>query len=385
MTAPARRRTPPPVKPLLLSALALLLAVSVSACDDGAIDGSSSGSSSSSGTGGAACEPGSHTTPNGCEATLASWTAAPSLVKGRDHHATFAATSPAGTFLYTMVGASASGSADSTVERAAIAEDGSLGAFEKIGNTPKGLIGPGFAQLDRSFVLAGGLGSDGNSTPSTFVGQVGDDGAVTFTAGPDLTKSRYHVSLSYAKGYVYAIGGLFQDVSSGTPDQTVEAAVERASFDGTTLGAWTTLAPLPAPTTHHAAVSFDGALWLIGGGSGAAAKTSILRSAVADDGSLGDWIEVGVLPEGRATSSALVFLDQLYVVAGMTSLTGGEVATVLRAPIADGAVGAFEELAPLPKARAHAHQTPLVNGHLYNVGGSIHHAVQKDVFVGLLE
>lgn len=370
--------------PLFLACLALSLA----ACDDGATDASSS-SSSSSGTGGAGgglqCEVGSHATATGCEATLESWTPGPNLLKGRDHHVTFAATSPAGTFLYTALGATAAGSADSTVERAAIAADGSLGAFEKIGSTPKGLIGPGLATLDRSFVLAGGLASDGNSTTSTFVGHVEDDGTVTFTSGPELATSRYHVSASYVKGFVFAIGGLFQDVSSGSPMQTVEDVVERASFDGTTLGAWTTLAPLPMATTHHAAVAHDGAIWLIGGGSGASARKTILRATVGDDGSLGAWENVGELPEGRATSSAFVFLEHLYVVAGMKGLASGEVATVLRAPIADGKVGAFEELAPLPKARAHAHQTPLVNGHLYNVGGSINHVVQKDVFIGLLD
>lgn len=337
------------------------------------------------------CGPGSHVGANGCEATLESWTAGPNLIKGRDHHVTFAATSPAGTFLYTMLGASGSGSADVTIERSAIAADGSLGAFEKIGAAPKGLIGAGYAHLDaeadagRSFVLVGGLASDGNSTTATFVGHVEDDGSVKLTAGPDLATSRYHVTATYVNGFVFAIGGLNQDVTGGTPKQVVEDVIERATFDGTTLGAWSTVAPLPMPSTHHAALAFDGALWVIGGGSGATAKTTILRATVGADGSLGAWTSAGELPAGRATSSAFVFLDHLYVVAGMTSLTGGEVATVLRAPITGATVGAFEELTPLPKARAHAHQTPLVNGHLYNVGGSISHVVQKDVFIGVLD
>ena len=77
-------------------------------------------------------------------------------------------------------------------------------------------------------------------------------------------------------------------------------------------------------------------LFVIGGGSGASARKTILRATVGADGALGTWENAGELPEGRATSSAFVFLEHLYVVAGMTSLTGGEVATVLRAPIVDG-------------------------------------------------
>jgi hypothetical protein len=332
------------------------------------------------------CAPGSHAAGDVCEATLTGWTAGPLLLRARDHHVTFVATSAAGSYLYAMLGAGPSGTAETTVERAAIAEDGSLSAFEKTAAAPTGLIGPGFAQLDANFALAGGLTNDGNSTTSTFVGHVGDDGALTFTPGPDLAESRYHVTLSYARGFVFAIGGLHQDVSTGTPMQKVEDVVERASFDGTTLGAWTTLAPLDAPVTHHAAFVHQDAIYLIGGGSGAAATKTIQRATVAADGSLGAWEHAGDLPEGRATSSAFVLLDHLYVLAGMTSLTGGERDTVLRAPIdASGQVGAFEELPVLPKARAHSHQAPVFGNHVYSVAGSINHVGQKDAFIGTFE
>jgi hypothetical protein len=101
---------------------------------------------------------------------------------------------------------------------------------------------------------------------------------------------------------------------------------------------------------------------------------------------LGAWADAGELPEGRATSAATVFLDQVYVIAGMTELTGGEVDTVLRATFgADGTVGAFEELAPLPTPRAHSHQAPLYQGTLYSVGGSIMHDPQDGVYLGALE
>ncbi len=66
-----------------------------------------------------------------------------------------------------------------------------------------------------------------------------------------------------------------------------------------------------------------------------------------------------------------VFLDQLYVFAGMTTLVGSEVAGVERAPLdASGKVGEFVDLPALPLVRAHSHQTPLYEGHFYSVGGS---------------
>ena len=103
-------------------------------------------------------------------------------------------------------------------------------------------------------------------------------------------------------------------------------------------------------------------------------------------GEVGTFEVVGQLPEARATCSTTVFLDQLHVFAGMKSLVGQERDTVLRAPLgADGKVGTFGELAPLPMARAHTHQTPLHAGFFYSAGGSIGHVPQKDVFVGKLQ
>jgi Kelch motif protein len=342
------------------------------------------GGGGSGGGGGAACPPGSHAGAMGCEAELSGWTPGPSLMNARDHHVTFVGTTPNGAFLYALVGTTPLGGAATSVERAPI-EGGMLGSFEALPNAPEGLIGPGFAQVGSGFVIAGGLVIAGGSTTDTFVGNVQDDGSLSLSPGAPLAHSRYHVALAASKGFVFAIGGLFQD--AGPPvSQMVEASIERASFDGTTLGAWQDIDPLPAPRTHHALVAYDGALYVIGGGSGQPASTDVLRSVVADDGTLGPWTPAGTLPEGRATSSAFVFVDHLYVVAGMTLLTGDEKATVLRAPIAeDGSVGAFEEVAALPLARAHAHQAPMFEDLVFSAGGSINHVDQSEVFVGRFE
>jgi hypothetical protein len=248
----------------------------------------------------------------------------------------------------------------------------------------------GIAQIDTSIVLAGGLGIEGAQAVSitdSVLGVIGDDGAITFTPGPSLLASRYHLTLSADRGFVYAVGGLEQTYVNGSPSQKFSDAVERAPFDGKTLGDFTALAPLSAPLTHHTSVVHNHAIYLIGGISGGpAGRTEILRSAVDEAGDLGPWDPAGDLPEGRATSSAFVFMDQLYVVAGATAAQGGEVSTILRAPfLADGKVGSFEELTPLPKARAHAHQAPLFGTTIYSAGGSIDHKVQKDVFLAHLE
>lgn len=350
--------------------------------------GGSGGTGGSTGTSACdACPAGSHEASDcACEATLAEWAAGPPLNAGRDHHVTFLVETKSGPFLYVGAGASTLGAPLDGVERAAVAEDGSLGAFEKIEKLPKGLVGPGIGQAGSGLVIGGGLLTSGDSTAETWVGAVGDDGHLTFTAGAPLTTDRYHVAMIAAKGFVFALGGLQQKIVGGSPMQTVLDVVERASFDGKVLGDFAAIGTLPGKLTHHTVFYHNDALYVLGGGSGATATTDVVRATLSDAGELGEWQVVGQLPEARATASATVFLDQLYVFAGMKSLVGEERDTVLRAGIAaDGSVGAFSELLPLPSKRAHCHQTPLFAGHFYSAGGSINHKGQKDVYVGKLE
>lgn len=339
--------------------------------------------------GGIDCPAGSHDDGSGaCAATLGAWSEGGALVKGRDHHVSFVATTPSGSFFYVAGGTSGAGLLDG-VERSPLGGDGALAGFAAAGDLPRSVAGAGLAQIDRAVVLAGGLGMEGIQAVSigdTVVGAIADDGALTFAAGPPLGATRYHLTLSADRGFVYAIGGLSQTVVGGATQQAFADAVERAPFDGTTLGAFTALAPLPEGLTHHAAVVREHAIYLIGGIAGTAARTDILRATVEESGDLGPWQAAGDLPEGRATSAAFVFLDQLYVIAGATQAMGGETATVLRASFeAGGAVGPFEELAALPLARAHAHQAPQLGTALFSAGGSIDHVVQGEVFVARFE
>jgi hypothetical protein len=349
--------------------------------------GGGTGGAGGGGTGGseAFCPTGSHPGALDCEADLKDWTAGPKLAHKRDHHVTFVAETPAGAFLY-VVGGVGGAATVKQIERSTIAKDGTLSAFADVAMMPEGLLGAGLAQVDRSFVIAGGLGDDSNSKTSVYVGQIADDGGVSFTKGPDLGASRYHVSLAYSQGYIYAMGGLFQSVVGGMPTQKVVDTIERAAFDGKTVSPWEMVAPLPVALTHHASIVYKNAIYVIGGGSDAAASPDILRATVSNKGELGPWENFGTLSKGLASPSVNIFLDQLYVFAGMTTLSGGEVATVERAPL-DGAgkVGTFSDLPPLPLARAHSHQTPLFQGHFYSVGGSKNHVPQNEVFVGTLQ
>ncbi|HEY4118638.1 MAG TPA: hypothetical protein VGM56_12320, partial [Byssovorax sp.] len=263
------------VRSALLFAAALVLPIaSLAACGsdsnatgggaasaDSSTTASTTSTGSASGGGGASsCPTGSHAAGATCEATLAGWSNGPSLTEPRDHHVTFIATTSQGSFLYVAAGTNALGTALASVDQAPIMADGTLGPFAETTTLPEGLIGPGMAQVGNGVVIGGGLSQSGTTIGDTFVGAISDAGVITFTPGSVMNTGRYHVSYSADRGYVYAIGGLIQSGFS----QSISSDVERATFDGTTLGPWTALTSLDQPITHQAAVVYEHAIYLAG-------------------------------------------------------------------------------------------------------------------------
>ncbi len=310
---------------------------------------------------------------------LDTWTAGASLGTGRDHHVSFV-DQTGGDFLYVM-GGSSGHAAISGIERSAIATDGSLAGFERLDLLPEAALGMGLCGGDGRYVIAGGLDGTSNSTKSVYSIAVQSDGSLKVEEAPSLDVDRYHLTLACVGDYVFAMGGLQQFYDGGVPEQTVATVVERSQRGDGTLGAWETVGDLPAPRTHQAVAVYESSIYLLGGGEGAAATTTLWRAEVGSDGSLGAWSEAGELPEARATSAAFFRGEQLYMVAGMTMMTGKEVATVLRGERQeDGSITGWEEQSALPQPRAHAHQAPIFGTTLYSLGGSIDHIVQSDVY-----
>jgi hypothetical protein len=323
-------------------------------------------------------------------AELSGWSDGPALATRRDHHATAVLESSQGAFLYVMGGVQDMQTGLGSTEYSAIGSDGALGPFQSGAPLSEVMIGHSIAVVDDVVVLTAGIragpGGTGVLTTRTDVARVQADGTLSpWSAGPELAASRFHHSSAAHGRFVYVVGGLTGAGTDNTP------SVERAevSEDGT-LSAWTEVTPLPGKRSHHAVVAHDGALWVTGGLSGdpAGAHTSfsdVLRAAVDENGDLGAWTIAGELPQTLATHSSFVHAGALYVAGGVE---GGSTntAAVRRAAISsDGTLGTFEELAPLPKARAHAHQTPLHAGFVYSAGGAFEHSSLADVFVGRFE
>jgi len=326
-----------------------------------------------------------HAVDGGCDSTIA-WAAAGSLAPGRDHHATFVANAQSGPFLFVIGGTDHYSSYIlDDVQRAPIHADGTLGAWTKLSPLPGVLAGQAVAVVDDTIVLAGGVTEVAGHTALTrnvLVAHLTPDGDLpSWTMGPPIATAREHLSTVVQGRTIYLAGGLVG--TDGTTD------VERSTVgsDGT-LSPWQQQAPLPLKVSHHAAVAGDGAVWLTGGLQGDPNTTGtsidlVLRAPILDDGTLGAWQTAGHLPAPLCVHSSSVFGGFMYVFGGIESDTDFT-ANVRRATIsADGTLGPWLDATPLPRARGHVLETPIWNGTVYSVGGSVEDlSVLTDVVIG---
>jgi len=341
--------------------------------------------------GGAECDAGSHRGPDGaCESSLASWTDGPPLTKKRDHHVTFVAGAGASAFLYVLGGVQDNSTLLSSAERAPLGADGAVGAWSMGTQLPEGMAGHMVALVENTVIVSGGFRAGSSGQPilsdKSELAELQPDGSLgAWSEGPKMSVTRFHHAMVSSGDTLYVVGGLTGDNTDNTP--VVERAV--VSSDGK-LGAWSLATPLPEKRSHHGLAADDAALYVTAGlkGDPAGVHTDlrdVLRAPINADGSLGEWSTVGELPATLATHSSFIHLGYLYVVGGVEG-SSKDTNHVRRASIgADGILGAWEDLAPLPKARAHAHHTPVHGAFVYSAGGAVDHASMPDVFVGHFE
>jgi len=312
----------------------------------------------------------------------------PPLNEARDHHITFVMEHDGVGFLYVLGGIQNNSRAVTEIERAQIADDGSLGPFEIVASLPVWTAGgPVVVHGTRFYLFSGLRAVEGRPAhvAAVDIADVAADGTMAWSAGPPMAHARGHGGAVLVGERIYVVGGL---------DDTFvnNASVESAAVVDDGLSDFRREADLPVPLSHFSLVAEGQRLLLTGGLTGdsrtAAARTEILTAAIGADGTLEAWTtDPTSLGVGRSVHASVVIDGQLHLIGGLAgvdnSLAGVDVANVV------GSVGAFRP-GPDGFGRAHVHHAPLFGDRVYLVGGvtfgaNAVHESHAESFIGVLE
>ena len=230
-----------------------------------------------------------------------------------------------GRFLY-VIGGSASG-AQPTVERAVVNADGSLGPFATVSTTLKeARFGHVSVVLGDYLYVAGGVGNNGNKPSSVERAAINPDGTLgdfAIVSGVTLNTPRNYLTAFATDRYLYLIGGL--DSTALDTGHIERAAI---NLDGS-IGPFASMSPLIDGRAAHTSMIVGGELYVVGGLTPAGHVSSVERALIGSDGSLGAFASVLSLTAVRARHVTAVIGNSLYVIGGETEQPGGEVAVVL--------------------------------------------------------
>ncbi|HET9012126.1 MAG TPA: hypothetical protein VFN38_09955 [Gemmatimonadaceae bacterium] len=272
--------------------------------------------------------------------------------------------------------------------------------FTPTGGTPIQATIANAADWSDAFVVTtvpAGITADANITVQTAVGTSNpvpftlvssaafSPSTITWTRTTDLPVALQGLGAVYVPvttgtthpSYVYTVGGA--DAANVAVTTMYRAQVQTSGA----LGAWSTMTPLPAARAYHTVVAATAytapldttttaAYVYAVGGVDATAQTvsSVYVTKVSPDGTVGAWQSTTALPAALHSAAGAVFRGYLYLVGGADN-ANAPVATTYRAAVkADGTLGAWETLAPLPQATSHLSLTQF-GPYLYAVGGNL--------------
>jgi len=200
-----------------------------------------------------------------------------------------------------------------SVERAQIQADGSLGAWQVL---PSSLVMPRRCSkliLKGNFIytLGGFAGALLDNVERAEILPNGDLGAWTMESAT-MTLPRYVNTVKGSHGNAYVIGGHDQVKGVGITD--VEWAVPD---DHGVVKDWKPTSPMQVGRYGLASAGHGNAIYAIGGLTGLEYLNSIEVATVLANGELSTWRKTTALLEPRATFSAVVYQDWIYVIGGV--------------------------------------------------------------------
>ena len=293
------------------------------------------------------------------DGSLSLWESVNSMTTARRRHAAVQASG----HLYSLGGSSGAGSVLSSVERTAINADGSLSPWQATTSMNTARFGLATVQVG-NYIYA--IGGDNLTTELSTVerAMVNSDGSLgPWQATTSMTTARASHAAVQAAGYIYAIGG-------NAPYYT--ASVERAKInsDGS-LGNWEAVASMTIPRAGLTAVVMGSYLYAIGGQSSSAPSLdSVERAEINADGSLGPWETASSLTKPNCSAEAVAAGGYVYALGGSCCTMGvGPYDSVERAVVnVDGSLGPWQVVTSMTVPR---NRFAAVRGgrYVYAIGG----------------
>jgi hypothetical protein len=333
------------------------------------------GAGGAGGHGGGGCPLGSHDAGDGtCDSTLTMAGSPVTISPKRDHHTTLVAELDGKAFVYVFGGGTDQNETIyDDIQRAPIAEDGSLGAFETIGKLPEPRLGHTTVLVGDRIIVSGGLSAflgQRHLLTSTTIATLEQDGRLgPWMDGPDLPVPVMHHTCDAEGTRIYCVGGRID--GNFTSDLAVRTEL---GSDGT-LAPYAPVSPLPQTVAFHQAFVRGGGLYIAGGLHRDAPAPSfdllsgVLRAGIASDGTLGPWQEAGQLPVALNIGAAQPFGDRVYFLGGMDPDQWSWTSVLAASFDAAGTIADVTSVAELTTTRMHMHQAPVYRRWIYAVAG----------------
>lgn len=192
-------------------------------------------------------------------------------------------------------------------------------------------------------------------------------------AGKLAPARNHHSSFAFkseAGWKLYALGGV-NDMRSDPPKLLGDLKVADVADDGS-LGPWLDGRPLPQATYAVGMAMVGNVVVLVGGLTAKAVLTDTLTARINADGTLSEWRSGPDNPVARYHLTLSAHGDWVYAAGGSAVASNGSVegvTTVTRAHVgADGVVGAWQPATPLAVPRSH-HSAIVHDDALYLIGG----------------
>ncbi len=296
--------------------------------------------------------------PINADGTLGAWTTASSFASPRHSHTSAAYNG----YLY-LAGGRDQSNYFNDVQMAVINLDGTIGPWTSSLSFPTPRCGHTSFAHNGSLYIIGGL--DSGSSPLSdckysVANPKGTIGQWSTTTGFATPRSA-HAAVSY-NDYLYILGG------GNDTERFNDVQYAQISASGA-VGAWTTTSSFATQRSDHASVAHDGYIYIIGGNDGSTYLNDVQMAPLNADGTVGAWTTTtSCTTTGRSGHAALVYNGCLYVIGGRSD-PYSYLSDVQYAHInPDGTVGSWSATTSILSGRS-GHKAVAHNGFLYVLGG----------------